>query len=121
MKQTKYMKQWFSEIGQQAAQSDSPGEKKNKPDEPYDCPSLLTGEFPGHGREGEPKTEPGGLSELKRPGWKGRKAKATIILREESLREDSCTKRELWRWYKITFESSTGYSSGYTCEKTTQH
>lgn len=52
MKQTKYMKQWFSEIWLQAAQSNNPGEKGNNSDDPCESPSLLTGEFPG--KEGEP-------------------------------------------------------------------
>lgn len=70
-------------------------------------PQLTAREFPGHGREGEPKQN-WSLSVLRRQGWERRKAKASIIPRAESLKENY-TERELWRSANASLELSTDW------------
>lgn len=68
----------------------------------------------------EAHAEPRNLSELRIQRWEWRQAKATVSLGAQSLREESCTKRELWRSDNICLESSAQCRSVHTYEETTQ-
>lgn len=91
---TKYMKQWFSDIEQLAAESSGPWEKENKLLKLYDCFSLLPGESFQTTPQGERiQAEPRVLSELRRQRQESGEAKAVRICRVEYHNRESYKER----------------------------